>query len=280
MSAILPQLLSVEAPLQRRRILLHFLEPTDCCRSSLLERLYEGTYDKPFIIDRGPCRYLHFDLYGVQSAMNLRHPDRLSLAYTRKMMSFLLFQPAPRRILLLGLGGGSLAKFCYRGLPGTRITAVEVNPQVIALRAAFHIPVDDDRFQVVCDDGAAYLARGGPVKDVILADACDSCGVSPECDTLEFYRHIYRRLAAGGVFVGNLCVNSHDNAAQLHRICSVFGSDCVTLQVKQDGNLIVLAFKAPRPIMDWDGLEVAALGLKKQFGLDFPRYVRRAQQRG
>lgn len=273
------QLLSMEAPLQRRRILLHFLEPPDCCRSSLLERLYAGTYDKPFIIDRGLRRFLHFDLLSIQSAMNLRHPDHLSLAYTRKMMAFLLFNQAPARILLLGLGGGSLAKFCYSNLPRARITAVEVNPHVIALREAFHIPGDNDRFQVICEEGAAYVARRGRPKDVILADACDSGGVSEKCNTLEFYRHIYRRLSAGGVFVSNLCVDMYGNAEQIRRICRVFGSDCVTLQVKQDGNVIVLAFKTSGPILSWPRLEAAAIALKRQFGLDFPRYLRRAQQR-
>jgi spermidine synthase len=268
----------MEAPLQRRRILLHFLEPPDCSRSSLLERLYDGTYDKPFIIDRGLLRFLHFDLFAVQSAMNLRHPHRLSLAYTRKMMTFLLFNPTPARILLLGLGGGSLAKFCYRSLPDAKITAVEVNPHVIALRKAFHIPGDDERFQVVCEEGAAYVARRGMSKDIILADACDSDGVSTRCNTLEFYHHIHRRLSAGGVFVSNLCVDTYDNSEQIRKICAVFGSTCVTLQVKQDGNVIVLAFKAPGPSVRWPQIEAAALCLKRQFGLDFPRYVRLAQQ--
>ena len=86
------------------------------------------------------------------------------------------------------------------------------------------------------------------------------------------------RSAAGGVFVSNLCVDIYDNAGQIRRICRVFGSACVILQVKQDGNVIVLAFKAPRPSIHWPRLEAAALALKKQFGLDFPRYVRRAQQ--
>lgn len=243
MSEGFSQLLSMQAPLQGRRIQLHFLEPRDCCRSSLLERLNQGTYDKPFIIDRNSRRFLHFDLFTVQSAMNLRYPDLLSLAYTRKMMAFLLFNPTPARILLLGLGGGSLAKFCYRCLPDTQITAVEVNPRVIALREAFRIPADDGRFQVVCEEGAAYVADRGTPRDV-----------------------------------SNLCVDMYDNAEQIRKICKVFGTACVTLQVKQDGNVIALAFKAPRPSIHWPRLEAAAIVLKGQFGLDFPRYVRRAQQ--
>ena len=52
--------------------------------------------------------------------MSLDEPDALVTAYTRKMMAFLLFNPAPKRIAMVGLGGGSLAKFCYRNLPKPR----------------------------------------------------------------------------------------------------------------------------------------------------------------
>ena len=270
------RLLEIEVPLPKERILLHLLEPPGSCQDSLWERLFNGTYDKPFIIDRGVRRFLHFDLCTVQSAMHLLHPDRLSLAYTRKMMAFLLFNPAPRRILLLGLGGGSLAKFCYWHLPHASITAVEVNPDVIALREAFRVPADNERFRVIRAEAAAYLRRPGGPKDVILADACDREGVAPECDSLEFYQQAYRRLSRCGVFVANLCVGT--SATHIRKIRTVFGGHCVTLRVRQDGNIVVFAFKEPRPAIDWPQFEPAAIALKRRFGLDFPRYVRRAHQ--
>ena len=79
-----------------------------------------GPMTSPSSSTAGAWRFLHFGLDTVQSAMRLDDPDRLSLRYTRKMMAFLLFNRAPERILLLGLGGGSLAKFCYRRLPAPR----------------------------------------------------------------------------------------------------------------------------------------------------------------
>lgn len=150
--------------------MLRLLEPPGSCRKSLWERVLDGTYDKPFIVDHGARRFLHFDLDAVQSAMHLQYPDRLSLGYTRKMMAFLLFNRAPTRILLLGLGGGSLAKFCYRRLPRATITAVEVNSDVIALRQAFCVPADDERFRVIRADGADYVTCLERSKDVILAE--------------------------------------------------------------------------------------------------------------
>jgi spermidine synthase len=270
-----PRLLAMESPFPNAHFLLHLLEPPDSCRESLWERVWEGTYDKPFIVDSGSRRFLHFNLDAVQSAMHLRHPDRLTLAYTRKMMAFLLFNREPARILLLGLGGGSLAKFCYRRLPRAAVTAVEMNPHVIALREAFSIPTDDDRFRVICADGATYVARIGRPKDVILADACDRTGIAPELNAIEFYQNIHRGLSRGGVFVTNICGDMNSCAAHITKIRDVFAGELLTLRVRYDGNFIVFAFKEHRPDTDWEQLAAAAPGLKRRFGLDFPRYVRR-----
>ena len=271
----MPRLLAMESPFPEQNHTLHLLEPLDSCQKSLWDRLFARTYAKPFIVDSGLQRRLQFDLYTVQSSMHREHPDRLSLAYTRKMMAFLLFNRAPARILLLGLGGGSLAKFCYRRLPRAAVTAVEVNRHVIALREAFRIPPDDDRFRVIRADGAAYVARLERSKDVILADACDRVGIAPELDTLAFYRDAHRCLSREGVFVTNLCGDMDDCAGHVDKIRDVFGDGLMRLQVRPDGNIIVFAFKEHRPQIDWEQMKATAVDLKRRFGLDFPRYLRR-----
>jgi spermidine synthase len=269
------RLLLMESPFPEQHCMLRLLEPPGSCRKSLWERLFDGTYDKPFVVDSGLRRFLHFDLDVVQSVMHLQHPDRLSLAYTRKMMAFLLFNRAPARILLLGLGGGSLAKFCYRRLPRATVTVIEVNPYVIALREEFRIPPDDHRFRVICADGAAYVARLGRSKDVILADACDRVGIAPELDAIEFYQDAHRCLSPEGVFVTNVCGDMNCCAAHIDKIRDVFGDEFMTLQVRPDGNVIVFAFKERRPEPDWGQLEATAVDLKRTFGLDFPKYLQR-----
>ena len=148
---------------------------------------------------------------------------------------------------MLGLGGGSLAKFCYRRLPRATITAVEVNSDVIALREAFCIPADDERFRVIRADGADYVARLGRSKDVILADACNRVGVASELDAIEFYQDVYRCLSRRGVFVTNLCGDMNGCVAHVAKIRAVFGDGFMTLQVRQFGNIVVLACKERHP---------------------------------
>jgi spermidine synthase len=99
------KLLTIESPFPGTNVMLRLLEPPDSCHQELLDRLYSGSYQKPFIVDNGQRRFLHFDFGAIQSAMEMRNPQRLALAYTRKMMAFLLFNSRPKRILLLGLGG-------------------------------------------------------------------------------------------------------------------------------------------------------------------------------
>ncbi len=265
----------MESPFPEQHHTLRLLEPLDSCKESLWERLFDRTYTKPFILDGGLQRRLQFDLYTIQSAMHLDHPDRLILAYTRKMMAFLLFNRAPARVLLLGLGGGSLAKFCYRHLPYTAITAVEVNPDVIALREEFCIPADDDRFRVICTDAVDYVAGLGLSQDVILADACDREGIAPELNAIEFYQQAHRCLFSGGVFVANMCGDLDSYTAHVAKIRAVFGDKFMTLQVRPDGNVIVFALKERSPEINWEQLAATAADLKRKFGLDFPRYVQR-----
>jgi spermidine synthase len=275
MSRKKPRLLSIETPYPDAHSMLRLLEPPGSCQQALRERLFQGTYDKPFIVDDGRRRFLHFDLDTVQSAMELEHPHRLALAYTRKMMSFLLFNRSPERILLLGLGGGSLAKFCYVHLPSVALTAVEANPDVIELREEFCIPADDNRFRVIHADGADYISLLSPCKDVILADACDRDGVAPQLNSVEFYQNARRCLAPGGVFVTNICGDADSRAAHLVKLRNAFDDEFLTLPVKQHGNLIVFGFQRSSPDVPWEHIEADAAGLKRRFGLDFPKYARR-----
>jgi spermidine synthase len=272
--------LTSPAPLAPGR--LRLLEPDGSSQSALLKQLIDGTYDKPFIEDCGPLRYLHFDLDNVQSVMRHDDPDALCLAYTRKMMTFLLFNAQPRRILLLGLGGGSLAKFCYRHLPGALITVLEIDPNVLALREEFHVPPDSERFRVVQGDGVAYIGGRGqrtnaermPREDVILVDACDRKGLSPTLAAPDLYANLRRRLAVGGVLVMNVCGEPAEIESHIARIRGVFGERIISLPAKEDGNLIVMGFRTEPS--EWDGAELdrRARKLEEQFGLAFPRYVR------
>lgn len=134
----------------------------------------------PMLFRFGDILSLLFGWSTVQSGMRVSDPDHLLFDYTRVMMGFRLFRPAPKHIEMIGLGGGSLANACYRSLPDCDITVIEIDPEVIALRQQFHIPPDDHRFRVICADGADYLAASAGKPDILFIDGFDSKGLPPK----------------------------------------------------------------------------------------------------
>src|SRR5882724_12871725 len=108
---------------------------------------------EPFVREHKGVVYLHFHRFQVQSEMYKDAPYELVPGYSQTMMDFLRFNREPDHIGMIGLGGGSIPKYCYRHLPRTTISVAEINPDVIGLRDQFFIPQDDHRFRVYCEDG-------------------------------------------------------------------------------------------------------------------------------
>ena len=153
----------------------------------------------PLIWELDDSKVLTFESDHVQSRMDVRSPNALLLEYTRIMMGFLLHQSAPQSIAMVGLGGGSLAKFCHRYLPHSRITVVEISLEVIALRDAFAIPPDSERFSVLQVDGAEFCRYNDTPFDVVLLDVFDATGVPPVLVTEQVYGDLHQSLHPGGV---------------------------------------------------------------------------------
>ena len=128
-------------------------------RITKLETLQKKHQGKPFAFDEGNLRFMYFSQKSVQSAMKIDSPDELLCGYTSAMLAFLLTTPDPHHILMVGLGGGSLLKFCHRHLPRCRITVLEIDADVIALREQFMIPADDDRLEIIQTDAVTYMAQ-------------------------------------------------------------------------------------------------------------------------
>lgn len=247
-------------------------------RDELAKRAWRDELTQPYIFDSPFERRMHFTNQATQSAMLLAHPDALIAQYTRKMMAFLLFNPNPKHIVMIGLGGGSLAKFCYRHLPRSRITVVEISDEVIALREEFCIPKDDERFRVVHDDGARYVERLAEPMDVLLIDAFDADGIALSLAKSDFYASAARQLTENGMLVMNFwgpCDRYVDNLAQAR---AAFGDSLLLVPVSDDANVLLFAFKQAPPQAITDELEAVARKLQMRLTLDFPRYLRRICQ--
>ena len=198
---------------------------------------------KPFLCEWEGGITLHFNYSAIQSHMRKAEPDKLTLAYTRTMMGFLLFQPKPERIAMIGLGGGSLAKYCLRHVPDAHFTAVEINPKVIALRDKFRIPPDGPNFKVVCADGAAYVRSRSKRVDVLLVDGFDRDGQPGPLGSAEFYDNCYTKLRDGGVLAVNLLEGDNKFGTYTARIRESFDDQVVVVEAEESGNQVAFAYK-------------------------------------
>lgn len=254
------------------------LEPPWARPGALRAQLLDETYPKPFVIDDGERRHLHFSLRLIQSVMRIGAPNDLDARYTQKMMSFLLFNPRPKRIVLIGLGGGSLVKFCYHRLPACEVTAVELNPDVIALREAFLIPADGPRLRILQGDGAAYLQNPAHGMDVLLVDAFDETGFAPNLANRAFFEAARARLAGNGQLVINLAGDKDSYAGLVEAAMDVFDDQVILFSVPEDGNHILLAFRDPAFEPRWRWLHNHAKELRARHGLDFPAFVQKIER--
>jgi spermidine synthase len=176
---------------------------------------------RPQVRRRAGHLSLEFSPGEVQSQMDPADPFALVLAYARAMMCFVLFKPRPQHIVMVGLGGGSLAKFCHRYLPHSRITVLELRADVIALRERFAIPPDSARFQVVHADAAEHMRQLRDSADVLLVDGFDEHGLPAALTSSHFYNDCRRALRPDGVMVANIFSYDpqYDGALQRLRDC-------------------------------------------------------------
>jgi len=187
-------------------------------------------------------------------------------------------QLEPRRIAIIGLGGGSIAKYCYRYLPAARSDAVESDPSAIALRDVFLIPRDDSRFSVIQADGAAYLSGLQRNVDAVLVDVFDRNDIAASLAHSVFDEDARRRLMPRGMFVLNLAAGPATYRSHLGWIRDVFGEAVMPVPSDDSGNHVVFASKDRHFQPQWKWLLFHARSLEFQFGLEFSTYARQLKR--
>ena len=274
----LAELYELPSPFEVETGTVLMLEPAWARAGELRAQLLDESYPRPFVIDDGQSRYLYFNVRLMQSEMSLKAPHDLALRYTQKMMACLLFQPRPKRLLLIGLGGGSLVKYCHRRLPGCQITAIELNPDVIALREAFFIPADDQRLSIIEGDGADHLNNTEKGIDILLVDAFDKTGFAPSLANAAFFESAHEKLAGNGILVVNLAGEKESYAGLIGEAMTAFDDQVIVISVPEDGNHVLFAFKERNFDPRWRWLHNFAKELRSRLGLDFPAFAEQMER--
>lgn len=233
-----------------------------------------------YFSDEGPVRHLHLDSIWIQGSMNLDAPQELVHQYIQRMMAWLLFMEpesvAKRRAMQLGLGAGSLTKFCSKVLR-MQTTAIEINPKVLmACRGWFKLPADSARMQVILADAEREIAdpKWWGTVDALQVDLYDHEAAAPVLDTEAFYLACRRLLTDDGCMTVNLFGRSSSYARSVEKMSAAFGREAIwPFKATCEGNTVVLAQKTPtRPARaTWAARADAA---EKQWGLPAAQWVR------
>ncbi len=225
-------------------------------------------------------RYLHLGTPWVQGAMRIRKPLALELEYIQRMMAWMLLRPpaevARGQALQLGLGAAAITRYCHSVLR-MRCTAVELNPEVIAVcRAFFRLPDDGARLRVIEGDAGAYAADPANADRVqaLCVDLYDHDAAGPVLDSEDFYRDCARLLADGGTMSVNLFGRASQFERSAQRIVAAFGAASVrSLRPTREGNTIVIAVKGS-PVPGRDELAARAENIETRWALPARKWLR------
>jgi spermidine synthase len=237
-------------------------------------RFSQPGYPPATITEFQGVRSLHLGTSWVQGSMRLAQPDAIELEYVQMMMMWMLFVPQPRRIAQLGLGSAALTKFCYQKFPDARVTAAELNPNVIAMcQAHFGLPPNDARLDVREMDALDFVmdrANHGTL-DALQVDLYDEEARGPVLDTPEFYQACADCLRDGGVMTANVFGDFSNYDKNLEAMEQAFDA-VVWLPEVHDANIVVVAFKQA-PQIDFAVLYERAGDIKRRYNLPAREWV-------
>jgi len=231
------------------------------------------------IIDKEGVRALHFGSHSRQSTMRLNDPNELHSLYARAMMGLLLFNDDPEDVLMVGLGGGTIAKYLLHQFSECKIKVVEYRQGVLKVaRSHFSLPLDP-RLKIKIGCGGDYVSKQSKQTeekhDLIVIDAYDHEGMALEVSSENFFDGCRTLLKDDGLLAINLWGT---NKALFQQVAwnmgRVFEWKILFLPVRQRGNIIGFAFRENTRKYTMKELRAKAKDLEQQYQIEFPTFIK------
>ncbi|MCS7306541.1 MAG: fused MFS/spermidine synthase [Thermoguttaceae bacterium] len=204
--------------------------------------------------DAQGLRTLWFERWGArQSVVKPGDPAHVELAYARAMPVGLLLAHRLERVLIVGLGGGTIPSFLRHYYPQLQIDVVELDPEVVKAAKKFFGFKEDQNMRAIVQDGRKYIEQTKLRYDVIFLDAFGAENVPPPLTTREFLQACRQALAPGGLVVGNIWSRAsnplYDSMVRTYQ--DVFPTLYI-LDVPESGNRILFALPEKKVIQKAD----------------------------
>ncbi|MDX1444492.1 MAG: fused MFS/spermidine synthase [Gammaproteobacteria bacterium] len=193
----------------------------------------------------------------MQSCQYKDDRDKLVFDYTKLSLAGLLINPDPERILVVGLGGGTLPETFHAMFPDAKIDAIEIDEAVVDVAERYFDFKEEDNIRVIVKDARVYVKQAGMFGrsyDYIILDAFNGDYIPEHLMTKEWLEEVKRLLAPGGVLVANTFSVSRLYHNESVTYEEVFGW---IRNVKQEsGNRLILTGKFD-PVSQADMIEKA-----------------------
>lgn len=208
-----------------------------------------------------------------QSQINLASPHLLRFNYLQHMFASYLLLPEQKKVLVVGLGGGSMVHFLQRHNPECKVDAVEIDPMVVQLAERFFILKRTENVKLIVADAFEYFADNETKYDAIYIDAflkpsesTDRTGAPLQMRTIDFYKQLQTHLADDGSVIFN--INPHpamrDDVAT---IAEAFPQSYVFKLPKAEGFVVIGSMQPVR--MKQEALRSAGRALDRRFKTGF-----------
>jgi len=220
--------------------------------------------------DEQGLRTMFFDSKVRQSVVKVGDPDHIELPYARAAAVGLSFVEEPRRVLVVGLGGGTIPSFLHKHYPRTTIDVVDIDPDVVIVAKRFFGFREDATMRAHVGDGRRFIEECRTPYDIIFLDAFGSENIPYHLATREFLQAVRRALAPGGIAVGNIWSRGsnplYDSMVRTYQ--EVF-DDLYIFDVRGAGNKILVALPR-RQLVDRDDLarRASRISSEKRFRFD------------
>ena len=225
--------------------------------------------------DQG-MRTLRFGTGGVrQSVAKVGDPDHLELPYAPVMLSGLALCPEPNRVLVVGLGGGSIPSFLHKHYPKTRVDAVEIDPVVVEVAKQFFGLNEDETLKTYVQDGRQFIEERPNTYDIIFLDAFGSESIPYHLATREFLQAVRRSITAQGVVLADVWGPGANRLypSMVRTYQEVF-DELYVLEVQGSANRILIALpKKLRVSREELAQRAGAISKQKQFRFDMAELV-------
>jgi len=232
------------------------------------------------VTEQNLIRTLYFGNEKKQTSMFVPEPSVMVLRYAQAMVSALMFEAKPKKILIIGLGGGSLIHFLLKSYPDCEIDIVELRRSVINIaKEYFFVPVNSPNITIAHGDAKPHVQQlaehNAEIYDLILVDAFDEWGPAEINNDAQFVLNCQQLLKKKGVLSFNLWNREMDKYPAVYRkFLSLFDGNLLELSMgKRDSNVLLFGFNSDYHIKHIRAAEMRAIKLKMNCGIDFPRYM-------